>query len=207
MPICEGCHSVFTESGYSRHLAQTTNPSCVDIYEEMHTCAASETPEQDGDTEEENDEECDNDEENDEEVDNDAWVAEQEDDWEPPIPAAGEQALNEENFPMDEDTPFDLDGQCTRRLEAVLPLHQGPYITKFPLHSAGAIIEAETDDFDESTEATHRYQSYQQKLNENNSIWAPFTSRIDYEVARWAKLRGQGSTAFSDLLDIEGVSY
>ncbi|KAG1770541.1 hypothetical protein EDD22DRAFT_977201 [Suillus occidentalis] len=36
-------------------------------------------------------------------------------------------------------------------------------------------------------------------------VWAPFTSHIDYEVARWAKLRGQGSTAFSDLLNIEGV--
>ncbi|THU75106.1 hypothetical protein K435DRAFT_591247, partial [Dendrothele bispora CBS 962.96] len=35
--------------------------------------------------------------------------------------------------------------------------------------------------------------------------WAPFNSRMDWEVARWAKLRGTGSTAFSDLLDIEGV--
>ncbi|KAG0698923.1 hypothetical protein DFH29DRAFT_983698 [Suillus ampliporus] len=32
---------------------------------------------------------------------------------------------------------------------------------------------------------------------------APFTSHINYEVARWVKLHGQGSTAFSDLLDIE----
>ncbi|KIJ67367.1 hypothetical protein HYDPIDRAFT_84908 [Hydnomerulius pinastri MD-312] len=37
------------------------------------------------------------------------------------------------------------------------------------------------------------------------NLYAPFTSRLDYEVARWAKLRGQGSTAFSDLLGIEGV--
>ncbi|KAG2083330.1 uncharacterized protein F5147DRAFT_748926 [Suillus discolor] len=72
MPICEGCCSVFTESGYSHHLAQTTNPSCVNIYEEMHTCVASDSPEQDGDIKEENDEEGDNKEENDEEVDNNA---------------------------------------------------------------------------------------------------------------------------------------
>ncbi|KAG1740114.1 uncharacterized protein EDB91DRAFT_1237348 [Suillus paluster] len=45
--------------------------------------------------------------------------------------------------------------------------------------------------------------SYHDKLHGNN--WAPFTSCIDYEVAQWAKVRGQGSTAFSDLLDIEGV--
>ncbi|KAJ3752644.1 hypothetical protein EV360DRAFT_54847 [Lentinula raphanica] len=41
--------------------------------------------------------------------------------------------------------------------------------------------------------------------NETNR-WAPFISRMDWEVARWAKLRGSGSTAFSDLLAIEGVS-
>ena len=33
----------------------------------------------------------------------------------------------------------------------------------------------------------------------------PFTTRMEWEVARWAKLRGSGSTAFSDLLAIEGV--
>ncbi|KAJ3859414.1 hypothetical protein EV359DRAFT_75619 [Lentinula novae-zelandiae] len=35
--------------------------------------------------------------------------------------------------------------------------------------------------------------------------WAPFTSRMDWEVAHWAKMRGTGSTAFSDLLAIHGV--
>ncbi|KAH7903443.1 hypothetical protein BJ138DRAFT_974905, partial [Hygrophoropsis aurantiaca] len=36
--------------------------------------------------------------------------------------------------------------------------------------------------------------------------WAPFTSCIDYELACWAKLRGSGSTAFSDLLAIDGLT-
>ncbi|KAJ3811030.1 hypothetical protein F5876DRAFT_88572 [Lentinula aff. lateritia] len=36
--------------------------------------------------------------------------------------------------------------------------------------------------------------------------WAPFASRMDWEIARWAKLRGTGSTAFSELLAIDGVS-
>ncbi len=35
--------------------------------------------------------------------------------------------------------------------------------------------------------------------------YAPFSSRLDWEVAKWAKLRGLGSTAFSDLLSIDGV--
>ncbi|KAG2159787.1 uncharacterized protein EDB93DRAFT_1237070 [Suillus bovinus] len=38
------------------------------------------------------------------------------------------------------------------------------------------------------------------------NVWAPFASRIDYEVTKWAKLRGSGSTAFSELLAINGLS-
>ncbi|KAH9830938.1 uncharacterized protein C8Q71DRAFT_883208 [Rhodofomes roseus] len=35
--------------------------------------------------------------------------------------------------------------------------------------------------------------------------YAPFASRLDWEMARWAKLRGSGSTAFSNLLAIPEV--
>ncbi|KAG0692585.1 hypothetical protein DFH29DRAFT_985732 [Suillus ampliporus] len=230
MPICDGCGGTFTESGYSRHLAQTRNLACVSIYNDMYNympshsqedfddhlpgnSASSHTFEGDylntapGDLEWPEDKEpedafernVDEDEDDLEEVDNDGWVAEQEADWEPPIQGAKEPAIN---IPMDEeDTMADLD-QCARRYEAERPLHQGPYITKFPIQTAGAIIDAGSDDWDEQAKR-HGYQSYCDQLHGNN--WAPFTSHIDYEVARWAKLRGQGSTAFSDLLDIEGV--
>lgn len=36
--------------------------------------------------------------------------------------------------------------------------------------------------------------------------WAPFSTRQEWEVARWAKLRGPSSTALSELLAIDGVS-
>jgi hypothetical protein len=36
--------------------------------------------------------------------------------------------------------------------------------------------------------------------------WAPFSTRLEWEVARWAKLRGPSSTALSELLKIDGVS-
>ncbi|THH00887.1 hypothetical protein EW026_g1714 [Hermanssonia centrifuga] len=39
----------------------------------------------------------------------------------------------------------------------------------------------------------------------SNMDYAPFTSKLEWEVARWAKLRGPGSTALTDLLSIEGV--
>ncbi|KAH8976446.1 hypothetical protein EDB86DRAFT_2761698, partial [Lactarius hatsudake] len=36
--------------------------------------------------------------------------------------------------------------------------------------------------------------------------FAPFSSRTEWEIAKWAKLRGPGSTAFISLLmSIEGV--
>ncbi|KAJ3723812.1 hypothetical protein C8R42DRAFT_719715 [Lentinula raphanica] len=47
------------------------------------------------------------------------------------------------------------------------------------------------------------YQSHIPGSKKN--MWAPFTSKMDWEFAHWAKLRGTGSTAFSDLLAIEGV--
>ena len=53
------------------------------------------------------------------------------------------------------------------------------------------------------------YQQYASGLsNEDNepSEWAPFSSHLKWEVARWAKLRGPSSTALSGLLHIDGVS-
>ncbi|KAF9487129.1 hypothetical protein BDN71DRAFT_1405152 [Pleurotus eryngii] len=47
------------------------------------------------------------------------------------------------------------------------------------------------------------FEQYQDQIF--GGAYAPFSSRLDWEVARWAKLRGLGSTAFSDLLSIEGV--
>ena len=52
--------------------------------------------------------------------------------------------------------------------------------------------------------------SYSSQLHsddaDNDNPYAPFTSKLDWEIARWAKLRGPGSTAFTDLLAIEEVS-
>ena len=53
------------------------------------------------------------------------------------------------------------------------------------------------------------YQQYADNFHaeENNlSEWAPFSTRLEWEIARWAKLRGPSSTALSELLQIDGVS-
>ena len=48
--------------------------------------------------------------------------------------------------------------------------------------------------------------SLRERVDTEASIWAPFRSKMDWELARWAKLRGPGSTAVSELLCIDGVS-
>jgi hypothetical protein len=142
----------------------------------------------------------------DEEDEGEGGVAEREADWEPPIGSAEEPEMNDQNIPMEEEG--NVDGQRTCRHGAELPLHHCPYVVTFPLDSAGSTINLD----ELESQQQNGYQSYGEKMTWTHSqdggscVWAPFTSHIDYEVARWAKLRGQGSTASSDLLNIEGVS-
>jgi hypothetical protein len=139
-----------------------------------------------------------------EEAEADGGVAEQERDWEPPI---NEQPVNGD-VPMSEEDLASATGNDEGNLNRThhhaveLPLHEGRHIVKFPLHSAGAIMRGS----DSSLGQPHGFQAYRNQLDSTSSMWAPFTSHIDYEVARWAKLRGKGSTAFSELLEIKGVS-
>ena len=47
---------------------------------------------------------------------------------------------------------------------------------------------------------------YQNKLDSHNNLFAPFSSKIDWEIASWAKTHNISSGAVDDLLSIEGVS-
>ncbi len=74
-------------------------------------------------------------------------------------------------------------------------LRQKIYVEQFPRRTAGAPIPNAGS---EGADVPHGlYQS---------NPYCPFVSEIDWKVAKWAKLRGQGSTAVSDLLGIPGVS-
>jgi len=81
--------------------------------------------------------------------------------------------------------------------QAKAPLGQFPTIEEFSQCGAGAPLHYA---------GTMAFKSYKDKLPDSDNKWAPFTSRIDYEVAKWAKLHGASSTAFSDLLAIDRVS-
>ncbi|KAJ7722680.1 hypothetical protein B0H16DRAFT_1666226 [Mycena metata] len=77
--------------------------------------------------------------------------------------------------------------------------HHKPIIEKYPSPLAGKPISRPTSQSSEEV-----YQSFLDGSAATNP-YAPFISKMDWEVAKWAKLRGAGSTAFSDLLNIEGV--
>ena len=69
-------------------------------------------------------------------------------------------------------------------------------VDSFPHGSAGAPIPG-------AYEGSHIYQSTQEAFGA--SIWAPFRSECDWEIARWAKMRGPSSSAVADLFAIPGV--
>jgi hypothetical protein len=39
----------------------------------------------------------------------------------------------------------------------------------------------------------------------SSNLYAPFSSQTDWELAKWAKLRGPGATAFTELMGVTGV--
>ncbi|KAG2055202.1 hypothetical protein BDR06DRAFT_989180 [Suillus hirtellus] len=62
---------------------------------------------------------------------------------------------------------------------------------------------AECQIFEQDRDANTTYGS---SISNAENPYSPFSSRMDWEIAQWAKLRGPSSTAFSDLLSIRGVS-
>ncbi|KAG1893404.1 uncharacterized protein F5891DRAFT_1196449 [Suillus fuscotomentosus] len=139
MPVCDGCGCTFSESGYSRHLAQTRNSPCVSIYEDMRNYMPSSpghSPQPTNDdglhnddgphlfegdffnttlddlewpVDDEDDVEMVGDDDEDEEIEGEGGVAEQETDWEPPSMRSAEEPEMNENIPMDEQGNADED--------------------------------------------------------------------------------------------------
>ncbi|RPD62619.1 hypothetical protein L226DRAFT_458001 [Lentinus tigrinus ALCF2SS1-7] len=54
--------------------------------------------------------------------------------------------------------------------------------------------------------STYRAYAATVDASQSGNPYAPFASRLDWQMARWAKLRGSGSTAFTELLAIEEVA-
>ncbi|KAJ7935011.1 hypothetical protein B0H13DRAFT_2305169 [Mycena leptocephala] len=88
---------------------------------------------------------------------------------------------------------------CQVRKAAEDCFHRKPIIEHYPGSRAGKPIAPRLGKTAE--------EEYESSLLESTSgnPYAPFKSKMDWEVAKWARLRGSGSTAFTDLLKVEGV--
>ena len=128
----------------------------------------------------------------------DADLFEEEGAWEPlppnHPPFNGDLAQDQPPDPdHDEDIPL------PRRQHVQEQLFRKTFIVHFPGSRAGApTLCAST---------SSSYSEYQNNVDTNGrNPYAPFRSAVDWKVARWAKMRGPGSTAVTELLGIEEVS-
>ncbi|KAI0673079.1 hypothetical protein C8Q78DRAFT_970055 [Trametes maxima] len=78
-------------------------------------------------------------------------------------------------------------------------LRRSTYVVRFPGNRAGSPLSSSNQ-----RSANERYRT---SLGATaSSLYSPFCSLMDWEFARWAKMRGPGSTAVSELLDIDGLA-
>lgn len=115
-----------------------------------------------------------------------------------PSPASHNQVTLDDTQGTPEDAtqqtgPTDLEDQTDT---ADPEMASGVVIDKFPFGSPGAPIPG-------MLRGSSAYEMLQE--TRADTPWAPFSSQLDWEVARWAKMRGQTSTAVAELLAIPGV--
>ena len=212
--ICVGCGRTFTPFGRISHLAQTRNPSCREIASQERATQASpsseisesmfeETPAPDGDFFGAYDEDeipwpfptwhaTDVDADDEEDVVMDGTGR-------PLSSVADSQDIDDENEdgedgPESEEEVVDEEGGTGFNENPVM-------IETFPSQygDAGAAMERG------SGSLYNKYDNDRQEDPEDN-MYLPFKSKLDWDFARWAKLRGPGSTAINELLNIDGVS-
>ncbi|KAG1719600.1 hypothetical protein EDB19DRAFT_1970800 [Suillus lakei] len=223
MNTCPGCAKNFEHTGYAHHLAQTTNPPCAAQLQFSGLFSESEDADldglaEDGDSDgldggdadftgdyfgyyDEQDLEWPDDDHDELPLESDREDEEYHDTalehgWERPADPVQQDIDGGDDFENLDNSDALSQPHPAERQEAEAPLGHQPIVEKFPRRHAGTPVHHSR---------TTAFESYKNILQGAENVWAPFESRIDYEVAKWAKLRGSGSTAFSELLAINGL--
>ena len=144
-----------------------------------------------------------------EDEDEDATNLEAEQGWEPPIDVAN-PTFGEEDGDQPDDHTNDLEGEPgpDRRTQrrAHQQLRTQTHIVPYPDRSAGApIIPTDLRIPEAAGYGSYTSAPGQESSADLSNPYAPFRSRLEFEIARWAKMRGPGSNAVTELLSIEGV--
>ena len=80
-------------------------------------------------------------------------------------------------------------------------LQKWPFVVKITKGRAGAIYANQNIDEDNlNTLYTRNVVNA-----ENLSPCSPFSSKLEWKIAHWAKMQGPSSAAFNELIEIEGV--
>jgi|SRR6267154_849213 len=102
-------------------------------------------------------------------------------------------------------TLYDARGSAESQLE------QQPFVVPYPSQRvmdprpAGTRIRGQDDYQSKSAHANASYELEIAQDVDKTNPYAPFASQLDWDIAKWAKLRGPGSTAFGELMSIPGV--
>jgi hypothetical protein len=127
--------------------------------------------------------------------------------FEPEWEAAPLQPQADEDYDMEDDVfAFaddeleDIRQDARRDVEARVQGQSGFVKVPYPDPRAGRCMSHDSVDHGAN-------MAYGAHLADEENPYHPFNSKIEWEVARWAKLRGATSTAFTDLLSIDGVSF
>nr|VWP01897.1 Para aminobenzoic acid synthetase [Ganoderma boninense] len=133
-----------------------------------------------------------------EDDDEDAANFEEEHGWEPPPADAFDLVPDPDG---DGDHTVDGEGEpgSTQR-RANEHLHTRTFAIRFPGPHAGSPLSQQQ----EST-LYEQYENMSHSDDDLNNNYYPFKSRLDWKIAKWAKMRGPGSTAVSELLDIDDL--
>ena len=210
MVHCAGCNQDFTVSGYTSHIHRTTRVPCRAIHHnELANLALDDDDDNDDDDEDLSfvGDLLDSDAERQgfardlfgdyDDIDvgwpDDEELPEEDDNGYDDDEEEEESSSSEED---DADSDADEGNDDIVALSLPPPTNEQYDIVDFPGKDAA---------MPNATASEPNYNVYRQQLSSNNR-YAPFVSRFDWEIARWAKLRGPSSSAFTELLQIEGVS-
>ena len=79
-------------------------------------------------------------------------------------------------------------------------LQKRSFVVKFTKGRAGAIYT------NQQVDENNLNASYKHKVANPENPYSPFSSKLEWEIVQWAKMRGPSSTAFNEMMGIEGVS-
>ncbi|KAG1786942.1 uncharacterized protein HD556DRAFT_1313146 [Suillus plorans] len=208
MVQCSGCIHDFSVTGLSLHLAKTQDSRCKAVLASSHHHVYTPSPPAHNDAEMQDLEDrfldpfdedqtwhCDEHAESSSDEEDDR----EEHEWEPPVQedegVPGEEPQADDS--MDNDNGS-ADHQTRHQIERRIIDQDRVHVVSYPDHRAGQPIS--------QAEIQNANAMYASSIDGAENPYAPFHSQMDWEIARWAKLRGLSSTAFSDLLSIDGVS-